>query len=109
MSKYKNKKIEYDGIVFDSKKELHRYWELLELEKLNLIKQLQLQKKFVLQDKFKMNGKTIRAITYIADFYYYDNQKKCYVVEDVKGIKTEVYKIKKKLFQHRYGIDIVEL
>ncbi len=109
MSKYKNKKIEYDGIVFDSKKELHRYWELLELEKLNLIKQLQLQKKFVLQDKFKMNGKTIRAITYIADFYYYDIQKNCYIVEDVKGYRNEVYKIKKKLFQHRYGIDIVEI
>jgi hypothetical protein len=46
--------------------------------------------------------KTIRAITYVADFYYHDNEKNIWICEDVKGFKTEVYKIKAKIFQYIY-------
>ena len=99
-SKYKNKKIIYNGIKFDSKRECKRYKELLLLLKANEIKDLQLQKRFVLQDSFKFQGKTIRSITYIADFVYYD-KKGNMIVEDTKGVKTEVYKIKKKMFQKK--------
>lgn len=102
-NKYKNKKIIYNGIKFDSKKEAKRYTELKLLQKAGAIKELELQKKFELQPKYINNkGEHIRAITYIADFYYYDNQKQCYIVEDTKGYRTEVYKLKKKLFEYVY-------
>ena len=48
MSKYKAKKITYNGIVFDSKREYHRYRELLMLEKAGQITDLQMQVKYVL-------------------------------------------------------------
>lgn len=101
-SKYKNKKIIIDGHKFDSKKEGKRYIELKLLQKAKVIKDLELQKSFVLIPKFDKNGIHYRAITYKADFYYYDNEKKKYIVEDTKGFKTETYKIKKKMFEYFY-------
>ena len=101
--KYYNQKTKLNGINFDSKKEAKRYYELKMLERANLIKNLELQKTFELQSKYiNKVGQHIRAITYVADFYYYDNEKQEYVVEDTKGFKTEVYKIKKKLFEYKY-------
>ena len=99
MSKYRSKKIIIDGITFDSKRESDRYVELKLLERCGKIKDLELQHKFVLQPSFKKNGKTIRAITYIADFTYFDLERMRIVVEDVKGYKTEVYRLKKKMFE----------
>ena len=110
MTKYKSKKIILDNIKFDSRKEGNRYEELKILEQAGLIKELELQKVFELQPSFKKNGKTYRKITYKADFYYYDNHLQRYVVEDVKGFKTEVYKIKKKLFEYVYkDMELVEV
>lgn len=110
MSKYHSKKIILDNIKFDSKKECNRYIELKELEQAGLIKELELQKVFELQPSFKKNGKTYRKITYKADFYYYDNHLQRCVAEDVKGFKTEVYKIKKKLFEYVYkDLELVEV
>ena len=74
-----------------------------------LIRNLELQKKFVLQSSFKLNGKTRQKIVYIADFYYFDIKNGKWVVVDVKGFKTEVYKIKKKLFEYKYEIEIMEV
>lgn len=105
-SKYKNKKIIYDGITFDSIKEKNRYIELKILEKSGLIKDLELQKVFELQPSFKKNDKTYRKITYKSDFYYFDNENGKYIVEDVKAsekFKTEVYKLKKKMFEYKYN------
>lgn len=103
MNKYFNRKVMLDGIKFDSKKEADRYLDLKLLNKLGLIKELELQKVFVLQPKYiNNNGEHIRAITYKADFFYYDNQKEQYIVEDTKGFKTDVYKLKKKLFEYVY-------
>ena len=99
-SKFKNKKIIIDGIKFDSKKEGYYYIYLKELEKSNKISNLQLQVKYELQPKFKYNNKTYRAITYIADFVYEENGKT--IVIDVKGFKTDVYKLKKKLLLYNY-------
>ncbi|PSJ32006.1 hypothetical protein UF10_04945 [Peptostreptococcus russellii] len=93
--------MELDGILFDSKKEAERYSELKMLERANLITNLELQPKFLLQEKFEYNGKVIRKIEYIADFKYID-EKGNTVVEDVKGLKTDVYNIKKKLFLNKY-------
>lgn len=100
--KYKAVKTTVDGIKFDSKKEARRYQELKLLEKAGVIKDLGLQPNFLLQDKFKKNGKTYRKIEYIADFIYWDCEKNCTVIEDVKGLKTQVYSIKKKLFEFKY-------
>lgn len=110
-NKYRNKKIVYDGITFDSIKECNRYKELKLMERAGCIKELQLQKEFELQPAFIINNKKIRAIKYVCDFYYYDNEKKKYVVEDVKSevTKTQVYKIKKKVMQYKYKIEIKEI
>jgi hypothetical protein len=101
-SKYHSKKIVIDEITFDSKKEGNRYLELKMLEKAGKIKDLELQKVFELQPSFKKNGKTYRKITYKADFSYFDIEKGKCIVEDIKGFKTEVYKLKKKMFEYKY-------
>ncbi len=100
MSKYRNKKVQVDMYVFDSIAESKRYKELALLERVKKIKNLQLQPKFLLQESFKKNGKTFRKIEYIADFMYEENGQ--VIVEDVKGMETEVFKLKKKLFEYRY-------
>jgi len=109
-SKYGNKKVIIDRIKFDSQKEGNRYIELKQKERLGLISDLRLQVKYELQPKFKINGKTIRAINYVADFVYKENGNE--VIEDVKAsesFQTDIYKLKKKLFMHKYGIEIKEV
>ena len=102
-NKYKNKKTIIDGTTFASIKEAKRYTQLKLLEKAGLITELELQKKFILQPDYVNNeGKKIRKITYVADYFYYDKKKKKYIVEDTKGFRTEVYKIKKKIFEFQY-------
>ena len=101
-SKYNAKKTVVDGIEFDSLREADRYCELKLLEKANEIRNLELQPRFLLQDKFKDKmGTTHRKIEYVADFLYIDNDGKA-IVEDVKGVLTDVYKIKKKMFLKIY-------
>lgn len=100
-SKYKAKKVVVDGIVFDSKKEANYYCELKMLKMGGVVKSFECQHKFVLQDKFKYQGKTERAITYIADFVveYADGHVE---VVDVKGMRLDVYKLKRKLLLCRH-------
>ena len=100
MSKYRAKKTEIDGIKFDSRKEARRYTELKLLERNGDIENLTLQPRFLLQEGFRKNGKAYRKIEYVADFMYRQDGK--LIVEDVKGIKTDVYKLKQKLFEKRY-------
>lgn len=101
-SKYGAKKVIINGIKFDSQKEGNHYLELKLLEKQGLIKDLRIQVRFELQPKYKKNNKTIRAINYIADFVYFDKAKKKMIIEDTKGFRTEVYKLKKKIFEYVY-------
>lgn len=103
MNKYKNKKVEIGGHTFDSKKEGRRYEELALMEKSGLIKNLQLQPVFELTPTLRWNGKTLRKMSYRADFKYYNVEEGVFVVEDVKGFKTDTYKVKKKVFLHLYG------
>lgn len=100
MNKYRNKKVIVDGEEFDSKKEGNRYKELKLLLKAGKISNLELQPRFLLQDGFKKNGRTFRKIEYIADFKYIENGKT--IVEDVKGMQTDVFKIKHKIFEKVY-------
>lgn len=110
-NKYRNKKTIIDGIKFASAKEAMRYCELKQLEKVGVIQSLRLQPRYLLQEKYTINGRTERSISYVADFEYWDNEKQKLVVEDVKSpaTKTQVYKIKKKLFEKKYGIEITEI
>ncbi len=101
--KYRNIKTIVNGITFDSKKEANRYSQLLLLEKAGEISYLELQKRFEL----KVNN--IKICTYIADFQYHDLGSNNVIIEDVKGIKTPVYNLKKKLMKAIYKIEIKEI
>lgn len=100
--KYRNKKTSVDGIRFDSKREANRYIELKMLERAGVIKGLKRQVPYVLINKSRYG----RAIKYVADFVYLENGQ--LVVEDVKGVRTPVYKLKKRLIAEVYGIEIKE-
>lgn len=106
-NKYQAQKTIVDGITFDSKKEAHRYKELKLLERAGEISSLQLQTPYELQPSFKHNGKTIRAIKYVADFTYTDKAGKIHI-EDTKGVKTKEYLIKKKMMLYK-GHEIEEV
>lgn len=126
MNKYGNRKCQYNGIVFDSRHEMARYRELLLLERGHEISDLRLQVKYVLipeqrekptekylkgpkKGEYKPGNVIEKACTYIADFVYTDMRSGKTVVEDAKGMKTEVYKIKKKLMLYNYGIRVIEV
>jgi hypothetical protein len=97
--KYGAKKTTIDGITFDSKREATRYSNLCLLERAGAITDLELQPKFELQPSFRdVDGKHQRAIYYIADFAYDEPGCDRRIVEDVKGMETAVFKLKKKLF-----------
>lgn len=98
-NKYGAKKTIVDGITFDSKREAARYSELKLLEKGGYIRQLELQPAFA----FELNGKVI--FKYIADFRYFEGQTR--VVEDVKGVQTPLFRLKRKLIESQFNIKIV--
>ena len=119
--KYRNKKVEIDGIVYDSKKEAKRHQELLLLEKAGAISNLQRQVKYVLIPAQRepdtigarggvRKGKLIeRECSYVADFVYIDTTKGEQIVEDTKGFRTKDYIIKRKLLLWVHGIRIKEI
>ena len=107
--KYHNKKVIYDGYTFDSIKEKNYYIKLKLLEKAGKIKELELQKEFELQPSYKLNNKTYRSIKYRADFTYKTTEDDKLHIVDVKGFRTDVYRLKKKLFEYKYRIEIEEI
>ena len=100
--KYGAKATTIDGIRFASKKEGKRYGELKLLAKAGEIRGLELQPEFLI----KIRGDNI--FTYRADFSYRtkDGHR---VVEDVKGVRTPVYKLKKKIVEAIYDLEITEI
>ena len=103
MNKYRAKKTEYNGVLYDSKKEAYRARQLDLLFKAGKISRLERQVKFCLQEGFVNNqGKKIRPIDYIADFVYYDEEKKLMVAEDSKGFRPKEYILKRKMFEYKY-------
>ena len=100
MTKYDNKKTEVDGILFDSRGEAARYLELCTLERARQISDLELQVTFPLV----VNG--MRVCKYVADFVYREDG--AVVVEDFKGMRTPLYRLKAKLMQAVHGITIRE-
>ena len=124
-TKYHSKKTPCNhGHVHDSRTEANRCNVLHQLQQMKIISKLETQKKYVLipaqrakgegfytkgKNKGKPKlGKVIeKECAYYADFVYYKDGE--LIVEDVKGVKTEAYKIKKKLMLERYGIRITEI
>ena len=118
--KYRNKRVEYEGIVFDSLKEKRRYCQLQILEKNGIISDLRLQVPFELipaiyedevvqmKTKTKIKKKLVqRSTTYVADFVYIQDGKM--IVEDTKGFRTKEYELKKKMMRAFLGIEIKEI
>lgn len=99
--KYGNKKTTYQGYTFDSLAECARYRELELLAAAGVIKRLEVHPKFTLLPSFKDgSGKRHRAVTYSADFAYWEDGRR--IAEDVKGAVTEAFKIKAKLFAYKF-------
>lgn len=128
-SKYGATKTTVDGVVFDSKREAHRYQELKLMQQSGQIRELRWQPRYVLfalvLEKPNLRDANAGTISqrrhvvceYIADFEYltaepgFDVVRWYPVVEDVKSPATqrkEVYRLKRKLFEAQYGITILE-
>lgn len=105
-SKYHAKKTTVDGVTFDSRREADRYLVLKGLEEAGAIGNLRRQVRYELVPGFDVDGRHYRPVYYVADFVYVEDGKE--VVEDVKGMRTDVYKLKSKLFARRYGMSIKE-
>lgn len=115
-SKYNNTKTEYNGISFDSKKEAKRFADLQMQERCGVIHHLKCQVKFELIPKQMLPVPVCkkgsfkyceRPIEYVADFVYIKDGKT--IVEDVKGMNTREYNIKRKLMLFIHGIQVMEV
>lgn len=99
-SKYRAVPTFVDGIRFASKAEAKRYQELKLLERAGEISRLELQPRY----DITING--TKVCTYVGDFRYFTKDKQ--VLEDVKGVKTPVYRIKRKLLSALYNVEVLE-
>lgn len=112
-SKYHNKAYVLDGIRFDSQHEAQRWYELKQQQKAGLIFDLRRQVPFDLttlsRDERTVQQRGFQAVgRYVADFVYRDEYN-AMVVEDAKGVRTDIYKWKKRHFEIEYGIKIKEV
>ena len=109
-SKYHNKKVK----GFDSAKEWRRNQELETLQRAGEISELNRQVPFTLMPSYiisdettRQGFRTVREIRYIADFTYRLKSGKR-IIEDVKGMQTEVFKIKRKLLERKIALGAIE-
>jgi hypothetical protein len=100
-SKYGARKVTYDGIAFASLKEGARYLVLKALQQAGRITNLRLQV------PYPCKVGDVLICKYIADFTYVEDGKE--ITEDAKGVRTPIYRLKKKLIKALYGIDIKEV
>jgi hypothetical protein len=100
-SKYGSQKVEKDGHIFDSKIEARYHDQLKWLEANKQILFYRLQPRYLLQEAFEKNGRKFRKIEYVADFEVHHLDGSIEVI-DVKGMETEAFKIKRKLFEKKY-------
>lgn len=105
-------KTEVDGLTFASRKEANRYCELKMMGAAGAIADLEIQPAFPLYVWDTVNKTATHIGKYVADFRYVLRSPSGLlvdVVEDVKGFKTPVYRLKKKMVEAQYGIQIVEV
>ncbi len=110
-SKYYSKKTIVDNIKFDSKREAEYYSYVLKpLYKSGRVEEIEFQPKFELQPAFEKDGKKYRPITYTSDFKVTWRAlmvgdvapKQRIEIIEVKGYETELYKVKRKMFEYKY-------
>jgi len=109
-SKYHNRKTK----GFDSAKEWRRNQELETLQRAGEISELNRQVPFVLMPSYtiadettRQGFRTVREIRYIADFTY-RLKNGTRIIEDVKGMQTDVFKIKRKLLERKIALGAIE-
>lgn len=102
MNKYHNVKTQIDGYTFDSKAEAARYCELKLMQKAGQISGLQIH------PVFGIPVNDVEVCTYKGDFSYYDGTGAT-IVEDVKGVRTALYRLKKKLLKATRAIEVIEV
>jgi hypothetical protein len=105
-SKYNNTITKVGAKTFHSKREAKRYQELQLLVRAKKIRDLQLQVPYDLIPAQYINGTYNRPIRYMADFVYEEDGRT--IVEDVKGVRTDGYKLKRRLMKLFHNIDIRE-
>ena len=88
--KYRNVKTEVDGITFDSKAEADRYCELRAAKRAGAIQGFGIQPSFVLEG----------SVRYRPDFIVCAGGHVW--VEDVKGVETQAFKLKRRLWEKQY-------
>jgi len=102
-------KREYNGMTFDSGRELKRWQELELMQRAGEISWLQRQMSFVLADSVVLGGRKKPAVRYVADFFYKDNARGMWIVEDAKSphLRTNpVFRLKMHLLKLRHGIEV---
>jgi hypothetical protein len=99
---------------FDSAKEWRRNQELEALQRAGEISELKRQVPFTLMSSYtiadettRQGFRTVRGIRYIADFTY-RLKNGTRIIEDVKGMQTEVFKIKRKLLERKIALGVIE-
>lgn len=108
-SKYGARSVVYDGMRFDSQKELNRWFALVQMQRVGLIRDLRRQVPIVLfgRDGPLKTDSGKRDRTYVADFVYFDCESGSEVVEDSKGMPTPEYKLKRAILAAQ-GIEVLE-
>lgn len=108
MNKYRNIKARYNGMTFDSQKEMKRFIELELLQKAGEISDLKCQVKYELVPKTRIG----QPVSYIADFVYLDKAGNK-IIEDVKGFRGgqaySVFVMKKKMLYYFHGLEVKEI
>lgn len=99
--KYNNNFVELDGYIFASQLEADYYAELVFRQKANEISSFVIQPRYLLQKAFEKDGKKYKKIEYIADFEIKHLDDSIEVI-DTKGVKTDVFRIKEKMFHKIY-------
>lgn len=107
-SKYKNKRTKISGKTFDSAIEARYYRYLNKMISIREVLSFERQVPFVVAESFEKEGRRFNAIRYYADFVvkYPDGHEE---IIDVKGVLTDVFKIKRHLFEQRHPDKTIKL
>ena len=101
MSKYNNKKVEFDGRTFDSEMEADFYVTLKDKVEKGIVEKFICQPKFKISDEYIRNGKKIKPSYCILDYLVFNTDGSVEYI-DIKGYGTEISKLKRKLLESKY-------
>lgn len=106
MSKYRAKRKVVDGQQFDSQREANRWLDLRLLERGGLIHELERPGRYPLYAVNAKSGELIQVATYKPDFSYREGPERTLVIEDSKGHQTQQFRLRKRMFEAQYGIEV---